>query len=130
MAVWLKADDLRCSVCLELLARPATLLCGHSFCLGCLRRWAEARARKGRERSCPNCQRAFSKRLPDRNVLLELLLEQYRSAASGGAVPRVARPPPAASQRQTQVRAGRIGQGQCLGSGPARHDRLRLRMAL
>ncbi|XP_048347297.1 E3 ubiquitin-protein ligase RNF135 isoform X2 [Sphaerodactylus townsendi] len=82
VAVWLKADDLRCSVCLELLASPATLSCGHSFCLGCLRRWAEAR--EGRERSCPNCQRPFRKQLPDRNVLLELVLEPLRRAAGQG----------------------------------------------
>ncbi|XP_015280187.1 PREDICTED: E3 ubiquitin-protein ligase RNF135 [Gekko japonicus] len=100
VAVWLKADDLRCSICLELLTSPATLLCGHSFCLGCLRQWAEAKAREGRERSCPYCHRAFLKRLPERNVLLELLLEQYRRAASDGALPRARPPPPARSSQQ------------------------------
>uniref|UniRef100_A0ACB8EN77 Uncharacterized protein n=1 Tax=Sphaerodactylus townsendi TaxID=933632 RepID=A0ACB8EN77_9SAUR len=107
VAVWLKADDLRCSVCLELLASPATLSCGHSFCLGCLRRWAEAR--EGRERSCPNCQRPFRKQLPDRNVLLELVLEPLRRAAGQGQPLPVGRSPAGRfsqqpAQRQTQMR--------------------------
>lgn len=136
--VWLKADDLRCSICLQLLTSPATLLCGHSFCLGCLRQWAEAKAREGRERSCPNCQRAFLNKLPERNVLLELLLEQYRRAASDGALLPSARSPPpaarffqqaAAGKPQTQVRRVVWASGGCQGR-LAHQDRLRLESIL
>uniref|UniRef100_A0A8D0DIQ8 E3 ubiquitin-protein ligase RNF135 n=1 Tax=Salvator merianae TaxID=96440 RepID=A0A8D0DIQ8_SALMN len=79
--VWLKAEDLQCSICLGLLRSPATLLCGHSFCGACIGRWEEAKA-KCRGRGCPNCGRGLPKRLPERNVLLETLLQLYRRAAA------------------------------------------------
>ncbi|KAJ6656455.1 hypothetical protein lerEdw1_003743 [Lerista edwardsae] len=92
VAVWLKAEDLQCSICLSLLTSPATLLCGHSFCLECIRRWAQVRG-EGRGRGCPNCQRGFFfKRLPERNVFLEALLEKYRRAAFADAVPKEGTP--------------------------------------
>ncbi|KAJ7317928.1 hypothetical protein JRQ81_004090 [Phrynocephalus forsythii] len=87
VAVWLKAEDLQCPICFCLLSSPATLLCGHSFCLGCIRRWGQ-----GRGRSCPTCTRGSLDKLPGRNVLLEMVLEKYHRAASGGGR-REGRPP-------------------------------------
>ena len=45
-------SELECSVCLQLLHEPASLPCGHSFCLSCVRRSLSS------NRSCPLCRRA------------------------------------------------------------------------
>ena len=45
-------SELECSVCLQLLHEPASLPCGHSFCLSCARRSLSS------NRSCPLCRRA------------------------------------------------------------------------
>uniref|UniRef100_A0A8D0GGY5 E3 ubiquitin-protein ligase RNF135 n=2 Tax=Sphenodon punctatus TaxID=8508 RepID=A0A8D0GGY5_SPHPU len=77
--VWLRPEDLHCSICLGLLESPGTLPCGHSYCLRCIGQWGQQRG-AGR---CPICQRAFPKRLPARNVLLQALLERYRRDTEG-----------------------------------------------
>ncbi|XP_020639259.3 E3 ubiquitin-protein ligase RNF135 isoform X7 [Pogona vitticeps] len=92
VALWLKADDLQCPICFCLLSSPATLPCGHSFCLGCIRRWAQSRGR-----SCPNCGRGSLKKLPERTILLERVLEQYRRAASNDGQPEGRWLPPSPS---------------------------------
>ncbi|KAM6474378.1 E3 ubiquitin-protein ligase RNF135 isoform 1-T1 [Liasis olivaceus] len=82
--VWLKAEDLQCSICLGLLSHPATTQCGHSFCRDCIRKWLKG---QHGNRNCPNCQRGLDDKLPERNVLLELVLERYKCAASRDPLP-------------------------------------------
>ncbi|XP_013921878.1 PREDICTED: E3 ubiquitin-protein ligase RNF135 [Thamnophis sirtalis] len=82
MPVLLATDDLQCSICLELLSNPATVQCGHSFCLHCIRKWvAEGQP------ECPNCKRRVPDKLPERTVLLNLILERYNCLASGDPLP-------------------------------------------
>lgn len=55
----LQLDKLCCSLCLDLLKDPATIPCGHSFCLSCIeRRWSEQETGKGY--SCPTCTQTFT----------------------------------------------------------------------
>lgn len=79
--VWLTEDDLGCIICHGLLASPATLPCGHSFCLDCLKGlWVCAGA--GRHRSCPTCRQGVAPRLQLRkNTLLQDLADKYSRAA-------------------------------------------------
>ncbi|XP_054848247.1 zinc-binding protein A33-like [Eublepharis macularius] len=55
------AEDLRCSICLELFSDPVILECGHNFCQACITRyWAEIPANGGEDMplpTCPECRR-------------------------------------------------------------------------
>lgn len=76
--VWLAEDDLGCIICHDLLAWPATLPCGHTFCRDCLLDlWAASRGR-----FCPTC-REGAPRPPQlrKNTVLEALADKYRLAA-------------------------------------------------
>ena len=55
-AAHISADEYECSLCHELLFRPVTLACGHSYCETCLCQLAKSSASK----KCPQCRRCFS----------------------------------------------------------------------
>ncbi|XP_059762411.1 E3 ubiquitin-protein ligase RNF135 [Balaenoptera ricei] len=76
--VWLAEDDLGCSICHELLARPATLPCGHSFSRDCLMGLWGA----GRHGSCPTCREGAERPLQLRkNTMLQNLEDKYSREA-------------------------------------------------
>lgn len=76
--VWLAEDDLGCIICHDLLAWPATLPCGHTFCRDCLLDlWAASRGGsaylpRGRPPRPPQLRK---------NTVLEALADKYRLAA-------------------------------------------------
>ncbi|XP_073693447.1 E3 ubiquitin-protein ligase TRIM39-like [Garra rufa] len=57
------AEELRCSVCLDVFTDPVTIPCGHNFCKSCLNQCWE----KSQNCICPLCKERFSKR-PDLNI--------------------------------------------------------------
>lgn len=63
-----------CSVCLETLKDPATLPCGHSYCLACIKNHWDKRDSKG-QYSCPQCRQVFNPRpsLAKSTVLVEAM---------------------------------------------------------
>jgi len=64
-----------CGVCLEVMCRPATNVCGHTFCLPCLREVIE-RAKPPRSAVCPVCRVPLPKEashLGENKILMELM---------------------------------------------------------
>ncbi|XP_026231333.1 finTRIM family, member 86 [Anabas testudineus] len=73
-SAWTEEDTFACSVCLEILKEPATLPCGHSYCLACIQNHWDKRDRKG-QYSCPQCRQVFNPRpsLAKSTVLVEAM---------------------------------------------------------
>ncbi|XP_032426713.1 tripartite motif-containing protein 16-like [Xiphophorus hellerii] len=76
--VKLQQDKLSCSICLDLMKDPATIPCGHSYCLACIGRYWDAAEES---QSCPQCRQRFSPRpvLVRSSVLAELVEEKRKS---------------------------------------------------
>ncbi|XP_054555419.1 uncharacterized protein LOC119254981 [Talpa occidentalis] len=53
-------EEGNCSICLELLTKPLSLSCGHSFCQTCITGNKEAKMNPGGESSCPVCGVKYS----------------------------------------------------------------------
>ncbi|MBN3316810.1 TRI39 ligase, partial [Atractosteus spatula] len=83
-------QSLGCSVCLDLLKDPVTLLCGHSYCMGCIKNCWDQEDQTGIY-SCPQCRQTFTPR-PDlyRNTILAEVVEKLKETGLSG-------PPPAHS---------------------------------
>uniref|UniRef100_A0A671LAS4 Uncharacterized protein n=1 Tax=Sinocyclocheilus anshuiensis TaxID=1608454 RepID=A0A671LAS4_9TELE len=70
------AEELQCSVCLEVFTDPVSTPCGHNFCKSCLNQcWSNSQ-----ECKCPICNETFSKR-PDLkiNTALRQVLKALKS---------------------------------------------------
>lgn len=67
-------ETFACPICLETLKDPATLPCGHSYCLLCIQRHWDQTASKGFY-ECPQCRQRFNPRpvLARSNVLMEAM---------------------------------------------------------
>ncbi|XP_034557544.1 finTRIM family, member 86 [Notolabrus celidotus] len=73
-SAWSEEETFVCSVCLDTLKEPATLPCGHSYCLACIQSHWDKKDRKG-ECSCPQCRQVFKPRpsLAKSTVLVEAM---------------------------------------------------------
>lgn len=96
-SAWSEEDTFVCSVCLEILKDPATLPCGHSYCLACIQSHWDKKDSQG-QYSCPQCRQVFSPRpsLAKSTLLAEAMeklrtnsLKQSSSAAVPSASPSV-----------------------------------------
>lgn len=66
------ADILTCAICLGLYDDPHMILCGHSFCLNCIRKVEHPR--------CPKCRKDFDKEQLVPNVDLRQTVDSLREA--------------------------------------------------
>ncbi|XP_030064099.1 E3 ubiquitin-protein ligase TRIM47 [Microcaecilia unicolor] len=72
-------NPLSCSVCLEIMQKPVTIPCGHSFCVECVEAHWDNANRPGQDVSCPLCRITFPAR-PElrKNLVLCELLERWQ----------------------------------------------------
>ncbi|XP_023256337.1 E3 ubiquitin/ISG15 ligase TRIM25-like [Seriola lalandi dorsalis] len=94
-SAWTEEETFVCSVCLDTLKDPATLPCGHSYCLACIQSHWDKGHSKG-QHSCPQCRQVFNPRpsLAKSTVLVEAMeklrtnsLKQIFSTAASSAPP-------------------------------------------
>ncbi|XP_007236822.3 finTRIM family, member 86 isoform X1 [Astyanax mexicanus] len=67
-------EEFSCPVCLEILNDPATIPCGHTYCMKCIQKHWDKSAAKGIY-SCPQCRQVFKPRpvLGRNNMLMEAM---------------------------------------------------------
>nr|XP_005172140.1 E3 ubiquitin/ISG15 ligase TRIM25 isoform X1 [Danio rerio] len=72
-------EQFNCPVCLDLPTDPATIPCGHSYCMDCIADYWNNEGRKNGSYSCPECRQTFNPR-PTlcRNTMLAEAVEQLR----------------------------------------------------
>lgn len=76
---WSVAQDLTCSVCLDVFTKPVVLQCGHNFCKPCVHKnWKGKSSRK-----CPLCQNVMPDAEPSINFTLQSLSVNYRKRSWG-----------------------------------------------
>ncbi|XP_042270762.1 finTRIM family, member 86 [Thunnus maccoyii] len=94
-SAWSEEETFVCPVCLDTLKDPATLLCGHSYCLVCIQSHWDKEDSNG-QYSCPQCRQVFDPRpsLAKSTVLAEAMeklrtnsLKQSPSTAVSSAPP-------------------------------------------
>ncbi|XP_053089691.1 tripartite motif-containing protein 16-like [Pangasianodon hypophthalmus] len=72
-------DQFSCSICLDLLKDPVTILCGHSFCMVCINDCWDQEDQKG-VYSCPQCKETFTPRpVVSKNAILAEVTEKLKT---------------------------------------------------
>ncbi|KAM4012364.1 E3 ubiquitin/ISG15 ligase TRIM25-like [Anomaloglossus baeobatrachus] len=67
-------DELSCSICRDIYTDPVSLICGHSFCRGCINRKLDSQSSKSY--SCPDCGAEFRDRSKlCKNIVLAKVVE-------------------------------------------------------
>ncbi|XP_026155155.1 E3 ubiquitin-protein ligase TRIM39-like [Mastacembelus armatus] len=80
MASTLSEEQFRCSICLDIFKNPASIPCGHNFCLECIKRFWDTRQKS----ECPLCKETFKPR-PKLRINLDLkdITEKFKRCLKG-----------------------------------------------
>ncbi|XP_036907307.1 E3 ubiquitin-protein ligase TRIM38 [Sturnira hondurensis] len=54
-------EEATCSICLNLMAEPVSISCGHSYCQACILRFLDKQPRLPKESPCPQCRAPFQR---------------------------------------------------------------------
>ncbi|XP_076591775.1 finTRIM family, member 86 [Chaetodon auriga] len=94
-SAWSEEETFVCSVCLDTLKDPATLPCGHSYCLACIQSHWDKKDSKG-QYSCPQCRQIFSPRpsLAKSTVLVEAMEKLRTNSLKQSSFTAVSSAPP------------------------------------
>lgn len=94
-SAWSEEETFVCSVCLDTLKDPATLPCGHSYCLACIQRHWDKGGSKGKY-SCPQCRQVFNPRpsLAKSTVLAEAMEKLRTNSLKQSSTTAVSTAPP------------------------------------
>uniref|UniRef100_A0AAQ6II68 Uncharacterized protein n=1 Tax=Anabas testudineus TaxID=64144 RepID=A0AAQ6II68_ANATE len=101
MASVLSEEQFLCSICLDIFKNPASIPCGHNFCLECIKRFWDVRQKA----VCPLCKEVVKKRPELRvNVDLKDITEKFkRSRRNKPAYKASPRPRPTRQASTTDV---------------------------
>ncbi|XP_039621513.1 tripartite motif-containing protein 16-like [Polypterus senegalus] len=73
-------DQFICSVCLDTMRDPASVPCGHNFCMKCITNYWDRTGESG----CPQCREIFTPRpVLRKNTLLSEVIEQFKTTGLG-----------------------------------------------
>ncbi|XP_045561957.1 tripartite motif-containing protein 16 [Salmo salar] len=85
--VLLDQDQFCCSVCLDIMKKPVTIPCGHSYCRSCIEDCWDQDVLKG-VYSCPQCRQTFTPRpVLKRNTVLAEVVEKLKKTGLQAAPP-------------------------------------------
>lgn len=78
-----RMNHLCCPICCKVLRDPATIPCGHNFCMRCIQEHWGHHERSNSSRSCPECGRVFPSKpqLIKNTTLADLVRETERCDA-------------------------------------------------
>ncbi|XP_038612696.1 histone acetyltransferase p300-like [Tachyglossus aculeatus] len=100
-------EEAKCPICLDFLADPVTIDCGHNFCCRCITWHCHAKAGDHRAKLCPLCRTPYRKENFRANKQLGSLVERVRE---------LCQPPRAGEERRQPVtKASQQGPGQVPG---------------